>query len=95
MKKTEIIRGRIVGCTAVEHYTKRNGEKGQKCVLHVASDEGTERAVVLTDNHTHWRACVGMDVEVEVEYIHRVFPFLRKGKDWIGNDLYATNIKAI
>ena len=93
MKKTETIRGRIAGCTRVEQYTKKNGEQSVKCVLHVVSAEGPERAVVLTGELTNWIGCVGL--EVEVEYVNRVFPFQRKGMDWYGNDVYAVNIKTI
>ena len=93
MKKTEIIRGKIAGCTRVEQYTKKNGEQSVKGALHGVSAEGPERAVVLTGELTNWKGCEGMDVEVE--YINRVFPFSRKGKTWYGTDCYAVNIKSI
>ena len=93
MKKTEIIRGRIVGCTAVEHYTKRNGEKGQKCFYHIVTDDGRELAVTATGELVNY---VGMlDVQVEMEYVCRVFPFERNGMTRYGNDVYAKSIRCL
>ena len=81
----------MAACSNVELYTKRDGQPGVKCVFHIQNEEGQERAITATDNLTEWRAYVG--TEVEVTYVHRVFPFQRKGMDWYGNDLYAVDIK--
>ena len=93
MSKKETIRGRVAACSEVEQYTKKNGEPGVKCVLHIVGAEGIERAITATGELTNWIGCEGM--EVEVEYVNRVFPFQRKGMDWYGNDVYAVNIKSI
>ena len=93
MKKTEIIRGRVAACSEVEQYTKKNGEPGAKCVFHIVGTEGIERAITATGELTNWKGCEGLDVEVE--YVNRVFEFSRKGKAWYGTDCYAVNIKSI
>lgn len=107
--KIETLRGRIVGCSTLEQYNTESGDVNVKCALHIISsevnnDEATsrkdeyaghaERAIVCTGDLTNWLGCIGS--QVEVKYIHRVFEITRRdGKKWLGNDLYAVNIKNI
>ena len=93
MKKTERISGTIAACTKVETFTKANGSKAQKCVFRIMSFDGTERAITVTGDLVNWAGCLGM--KIEVEYVHRVFPFMRNGATWYGNDLYAVRIESI
>ena len=92
-KTTETFRGHIAACSRVEQFRKKNGQDNVKCVLHIVGADGAERAITATGEHTNWVGCQGM--EVEVEYVNRVFPFQHNGMDWYGNDLYAVNITSI
>lgn len=93
MATRQTISGRIIGCTPVEQYTKRNGELSVKCVYHLRSDDGKELAVSVHGDLTNYAGNLGMNVEVE--YVNRVFEFERNGKNWYGNDVYATDIKMV
>jgi len=93
MKKK--IYGIIKDATQVQQFNKKNGETNVKCVLHlVAPDDDPhpeELAVTVCGDLTLYAAVVGSPVEVE--YIVRVFPFMKNGKTMYGNDVYATAIK--
>ena len=86
----EIICGTIAACTKVESFVKRDGKVSRKCVLCVESPEGAKRAITITGDLANWAGCLGM--KIEVEYVHRVFPFMRNEATWYGNDLYAVRI---
>ena len=92
-KKIEKIVGAIAACSKVETFAKRNGSTSQKCMLRIESADGAERAITVTGDLVNWAGCLGL--RVEVEYVHRVFPFVRNGSTWFGNDLYALRIKSI
>ena len=91
--KKETICGTIAACSKVVPFVKKNGTKGVKCVLYIKGLDGQERAVTVTGELTNWSGCI--DMLVEVEYIHRVFPLINRGYDWYGNELNALNIKAM
>ena len=91
MAVKQVFTGTIVACTHVQQYTKHNGEVSVKCVYHLRDDEGRELAVSATGELTNYVGMVG--VRARVTYVCRVFGFDRAGKDWIGNDVYATDIK--
>lgn len=92
-KSKEIFRGKLAACTRVEQFTRFNGEPGVKCVFHIVCADGRERAVTATNDLTNWAGCIGADVEVEL--VNRVFNCHHNGMDWLGNDMYALNIKSI
>lgn len=93
MKKK--IFGIIKDATQVQQFDKKNGETNVKCVLHLVAPgddpHPEELAVTVCGDLTLYAAVVGSPVEVE--YIVRVFPFMKNGKTMYGNDVYATAIK--
>jgi len=93
MKKK--IYGIIKDATQVQQFNKKNGETNVKCVLHLVAPgddpHPEELAVTVCGDLTLYAAVVGSPVEVE--YIVRVFPFMKNGKTMYGNDVYATAIK--
>ena len=91
-----IIKGVIKDTTQVQQFKKKNGETNVKCVLHIVAPgddpHPEELAVTVCGNLTLYARVVGEPVEVE--YVVRVFPFEKNGVTMLGNDIYATNIKA-
>ena len=94
MKQT--IYGVIKAVTPVKQFTKRNGEDNVKCVFHIMAlhDEThpQELAVTACGGLTLYAAAVGSPVQVE--YVVRVFEFMKDGQPCFGNDVYATDIQA-
>ena len=88
------IEGKIVTCTPVVQFAKKDGSTGVKCLMHVRAEGEQsypqEVAVTATGNLTRFASCVGQ--KVVVEYIVRVFQFVRDGIQCLGNDIYATDI---
>lgn len=91
--------GNIANATAVERFTKKDGTESKSAILHIqviGNDRYPEEiAVKVTGDNTYYAGCTGM--EVEVEYVVRVFAFADKktGGKTFGNDVYARTIKII
>ena len=93
------IQGIIAGASSVERFTKKDGTESKSAILHIQElnddPHPIEIAVKVTGNKTEYAGCVGM--EVEVEYVLRVFAFTDKktGGKTYGNDVYAYNIEIV
>ena len=93
-KEVRHIVGYIVKSSPKETYTKKNGEKGEKCRLHIQSQpnpDGSISKVAITccgelANYFYYR---GM---VEVQYVQRVY---NPRPDIFINDAYALDIKVM
>ena len=93
------IKGIIAGASSVERFTKKDGTESKSAMLYIQelSNDAhpNEVAVKVTGDKTNYAGCMGM--EVEVEYVVRVFEFRDKktGGKTYGNDVYAHAIEII
>lgn len=91
----ENIKGSIVAATQIERFTKKDGTVGESAMLHIQEISNDayprELAVKVTGELAQYARCLNM--EVEVDYVVRVFQFKKGGNDCIGNDIYARSIR--
>lgn len=91
----ERIKGTIVSATAIEQFTRKDGSVSESATLHIqqVSNEPYPQEVALkvTGDLAQYAKCINM--EVEAEYIVRVFTFMKGGKRCLGNDVYARGIR--
>ena len=91
----ERIKGTIVSATAIEQFTRKDGSVSESATLHIqqVSNEPYPQEVALkvTGDLAQYAKCINM--EVEAEYIVRVFTFMKGGKRCLGNDIYARSIR--
>lgn len=94
-KKTNTICGTIVGASQVESIEDSKGQRKPSAMLHIRElDRGCgtcEVAVKVTGDLCNWVGCIG--ARVAVDYVVRVFDFVRSGLPWLGNDIYARSIR--
>lgn len=88
------IEGTIVDCSQIVQYTKTDGTAGVSCMIHVKSNDQVqypmEVAVKATGDMTRFATCVGQNVVIE--YVVRVFSYVRDGIKCLANDIFATHI---
>jgi len=92
------ITGIITDVTPLGTITTKAGKKKEKCILHIRTadsdpNKAQEIAVTLHGDKAKFRFCMGM--LVVVEYVIRVFSFLKNNKRQLGNDIYCTSIKSV
>ena len=93
-REVKQIVGYIINSSSKESYTKKSGEKGEKCRLHIQSQpnsDGSISEVAITccgelANYFYYR---GM---VEVQYVQRVY---NPRPGIFINDAYALDIKVV
>lgn len=93
----QTFKGTIVDSTKISSFTKKNGEKSDQAMLYVQQMTNNqyplEVAVKVTGNNALFANMVGANVELE--YVKRVFAFMKNGEKCFGNDIYAHRIKLI
>lgn len=92
------ITGIITDATPLGTIETKNGKKKDKCILHIRTadidpNKVQEIAVTVLGDKTKFQFCTGM--LVAVEYIVRVFTFLKNGRRQLGNDIYCKTIQTI
>lgn len=93
--KAWTIQGTIVGASRVQDFTTQKGRKNQCAMIHVqesAEDDCSQQvAVKVTGELCNYVGCVG--ARVAVDYVIRVFEFVKNGATLLANDIYATQIR--
>lgn len=91
------MRGTIVGAGRVRDFQTSRGKSNQSAMLHIQEDENdpasAQVAVKVTGEQCNYVGCVG--ARVVVEYVVRVFSFVKDGIQTLGNDVYATSIRMV
>lgn len=91
------MKGTIVGASKIQDFHTKSGKTKQSAILHIQENAGdassAEVAVKVTDELCNYVGCIG--ARVVVEYVVRVFNFMKDGIQSIGNDIYATNISRL
>lgn len=89
------MRGTIVGAGHIQDFKTARGDARQSAMLHIQVDAGdpasAQVAVKVTGDLCNYVGCVGANVVVE--YVVRVFEFVKNGIKTLGNDVYATSIR--
>lgn len=89
------IRGTIVEAGHIQDFTTSRGKRQQSAMLHIQEDAGdptsAQVAVKVTGDLCNYVGCVGANVVVE--YVVRVFEFVKNGIKTLGNDVYATSVR--
>ena len=89
--------GIIAAATAIKRYQKKDGTVSEQATIHVrqVTDDRYpfEVAVKLTGEQTQYARMIG--ASVEVQYVIRVFTFVKNGETMLGNDIYARMIRLI
>lgn len=88
------MRGTIVEAGHVQDFVTAKGKRQQSAMIHIQEDENDptspQVAVKVSGDLCNYAGCVG--AHVVVEYVVRVFRFVKDGIRSLGNDVYATNI---
>ncbi len=96
-KALRTMRGTIVGASPIQDFRTKHGKVNQSAMLHIQEDENdptsAQVAVKVQGDMVNYVGCVG--ARVSVEYVVRVFEFLKNGIKMIGNDVYATSIRMV
>ena len=92
------ITGIITDATPLGTIETKTGRKTEKCILHIRTadidpNKIQEIAVGVHGDNARFQSMVG--TIVAVEYIVRVFSFLKNGRRQLGNDIYCKSIKTI
>lgn len=91
------MRGTIVEAGHVQDFTTTKGKRQQSAMLHIQEDENDpsslQLAVKVSGDLCNYVGCVG--ARIVVEYIVRVFEFVKDGVKSLGNDVYATSIRMV
>lgn len=89
--------GVIAAATAIKRYQKKDGTVSEQATIHVrqVTDDRypLEVAVKLTGEQAQYARMIG--ASVEVQYVIRVFTFVKNGETMLGNDIYARMIRLI
>ncbi len=90
------IKGIITDATPLGTIETRTGRKTEKCILHIRTadidpNKVQEIAVGVHGDNAKFQFLIG--TMVTVEYIVRVFTFLKNGRRQLGNDIYCKSIK--
>ena len=89
--------GIIAAATAIKRFQKKDGTVSEQATIHVrqVTDDRypLEVAVKLTGEQTQYARMIG--ASVEVQYVIRVFTFVKNGETMLGNDIYARMIRLI
>lgn len=87
--------GTIVNAGRVKNILTSHGKSNQSAMLHIQEDESdpssAQVAVKVTGDLCNYVGCIG--AHVVVEYVVRVFEFVKNGVKTLGNDVYATSIR--
>ncbi len=96
-KAHRIMRGTIVAAGRIQDFQTSRGKSNQSAMLHIQEDENdpssAQVAVKVTGDLCNYVGCIG--AHVVVEYVIRVFGFVKNGIKTLGNDVYATSIRMI
>lgn len=88
------MRGTIVEAGHIQDFVTTKGKRQQSAMLHIQEDESDpaspQLAVKVSGDLCNYVGCVG--ARVVVEYMVRVFGFVKNGIRSLGNDVYATSI---
>ena len=88
------MRGTIVDAGRIQDFQTSRGKSNQSAMLHIQEDENdpssAQVAVKVTGELCNYVGCIG--AHVVVEYVIRVFDFVKNGIKTLGNDVYATSI---
>lgn len=88
------MRGTIVDAGRIQDFQTSHGKSNQSAMLHIQEDESdpssAQVAVKVTGDLCNYVGCIG--AHVVVEYVVRVFEFVKNGVKTLGNDVYATSI---
>lgn len=91
------MRGTIVDAGRIQDFQTSRGKSNQSAMLHIQEDENdpssAQVAVKVTGDLCNYVGCIG--AHVVVEYVIRVFDFVKYGIKTLGNDVYATSIRMI
>ena len=91
------IRGTIVEAGHIQDFTTTRGKRQQSAMLHIQEDENNpdspHLAVKVSGDLCNYVGCVG--AHVVVEYMVRVFGFVKNGIKSLGNDVYATSVRMV
>ena len=91
------ISGVIADATAIKRFQRKDGTVSEQATIHVRQVTNDryplEVAVKLTGEQTYYAGMVG--ASVEVQYVIRVFTFVKNGETMLGNDIYARMIRLI
>ena len=91
------ITGVIAAATAIKRFQKKDGTVSEQATIHVrqVTDDRypLEVAVKLTGEQTQYARMIG--ATVEVQYVIRVFTFVKDGETKLGNDIYARSIRLV
>lgn len=89
--------GVIADASANKRFQKKDGTVSEQATIHVrqVTDDRypLEVAVKLTGEQTQYARMIG--ASVEVQYVIRVFTFVKNGEKLLGNDIYARMIRLI
>lgn len=89
--------GTIVDAGRILDFRTSRGKSNQSAMLHIQEDENdpssAQLAVKVTGDMCNYVGCIG--AHVVVEYVIRVFDFVKNGIKTFGNDVYATSIRMI
>ncbi len=97
-KKLRTLSGTIVGASGVKDFRNAYGKEGHSAMLHIREDaDGNLRplevAVKVSGDLCNYVGCVG--ARVAVDYVVRVFEFVKNGMRMLGNDVYATHVRML
>lgn len=91
------IRGTIVAAGEIQDFRSKRGKVEQSAMLHILEDENdpnsAQVAVKVKGDQCNYVGCIGS--RVVVEYVVRVFDFVKNGIKTLGNDVYATSIRMV
>ena len=97
MIMTHNMTGVIAAATAIKRFQKKDGTVSEQATIQVrqVTDDRypLEVAVKLTGEQTQYARMMG--ASVEVQYVIRVFTFVKNGETLLGNDIYARMIRLI
>lgn len=91
------MRGIIVEASGILDFQTKRGKPNQSAMLHIQEVENdptsAQVAVKVSGDLCNYVGCVG--AHVAVEYVVRVFGFVKNGIKMLGNDIYATSIRMV
>lgn len=91
------MRGTIVEAGHIQDFITTKGKRQQSAMICIQEDENDpnspQMAVKVTGDLCNYVGCVG--ARVVVEYMVRVFSFMKGGISSLGNDVYATSIRMV